>query len=120
MSPASERAEFDIRVVTTERPALTAAGPKPSARRAVVRFGSELVVQLPLDHLAVVVGRQDVDEAVVARPLEPGDAVEARAVELVDRWRGGTVGGHHEGHHDLAPLRVGPSDQGHGPDTGVV
>ena len=79
-----------------------------------------LVVQLPLDHLAVVVGRQGVDEAVVARPLVPGDAVEARPVELVDRRRGGAVGGHHEGHHRLAPLRVGPSDHGHGPDAGVV
>ncbi len=29
-----------------------------------------------------------------------------------------TIGGHHEGHYRLAPLRIGPADDGGGPDAG--
>ncbi len=44
--------------------------------RRVVR--AQLVAQFPLDDLAVVVGRQGVDEAVLLGPLVAGDRVEAR------------------------------------------
>ena len=83
-----------------------------SARRRVAQF--------PLDDLAVVVGRQGVDESVVLGPLEPGDVVEARLVESLDRWRGGAIDGHYESHHRLAPLRVGPADDCDGPHAGVA
>ena len=107
-SPDSGPADVDTRHRRAQR------GPP------VLRFGPEPVAQLPLDDLAVVVGRQGVDEPVVLGPLEPGDVVEARPVEVLDRRRSGAVGGHHEGHHRLAPLRVGPADDGGGPDAGVA
>src|SRR5438552_3575724 len=56
-----------------------------SVRPPLLRFGPEPVAQRPLDDLSVVVGRQGVDEPVVPGPLEPGDVVEARPVEVLDR-----------------------------------
>ena len=53
-----------------------------SMRSAVRRFGPEPVAQLPLDDLAVVIGRQGIDEPVVLRPLVPRDVIEAGPVEM--------------------------------------
>ena len=85
-----------------------------------VGVGAEPVAQLPLEDLAVVVRRQGVDEPVVLGPLVPGDVLQARPVEVLDRRRRSAVVGHHEGDHRLAPLRVGPADDGGGPDAGVA
>jgi hypothetical protein len=46
--------------------------------------------------------------------------VEAGPVEFVDRRRCGAVGGHHERHHRLTPLGVGPADDRHLPHAGVA
>ena len=80
----------------------------------------EPVAQFPLEDLAVVVGGQGVDEAVVLGPLVPGEMVEARLVEVLDRWRRRALGGHHEGHHRLAPLRVGSADDCGGANAGIA
>ena len=69
------------------------------------------LAQLALEDLAVVVRRQGVHEAVVLRPLEPGDAVEAGPVELLDA-AARLPSGDDEGDDRLAPLRVGPADDG--------
>src|SRR4030095_7438454 len=62
-----------------------------STRPAVGRFGPEPVAQLPLDDLAVVVGRQGIDEPVVLGSLEPRDVVEAGPVEILGRRLGDAV-----------------------------
>src|SRR6476620_2633067 len=75
----------------------------------------ELLAQFPLEHLAVVVRRQGIDESVVLRALVAGDGVQTGPVEVFDRrWRC-ALGGYHEGDHGLAPFRVGPPDHGHRP-----
>ena len=71
------------------------------------------VAQLGLQHLAVVVLRQCLDEQVALGTLEAGDVLQAvvrrasRCVEALPRLR------HDEGDDDLAPLGIGRADHRH-------
>src|SRR4029077_1548162 len=80
--------------------------------RGARRRKSVLAQQLPqlgLQYLAVVVLRQGVDEAVVPRPLETCDVLEAERVEL-GLADGGAGAGDDEGDDLLARIRVRAAD----------
>src|SRR6476646_2687795 len=79
--------------------------PTSRSRSGLLHLGTELVAQLTLDDLAVVVGGQRVHEPVLLGPLEPGDGLQARPIELLDRGRL-VLDRHDERHHGLAPLGV--------------
>src|ERR1700730_8500081 len=88
-------------------PAPTTSATLPLSRSAMsplVLLQIELA-QLGLEDFAVVVLRQRVDEHVLLRPLEAGDAVEAERVEFAALGFADDIGD-----HDLAPFRVGPAD----------
>src|SRR5690348_6933415 len=89
------------RVIRTSRLSLMANGARLDP---VCGFG-QCATQLRLEHLAVIVLGQRIDEAVVARALEAGDVVQAQPVE-----RGGSdLGpgpGHDKGDDLLAPFGV--------------
>src|SRR5690606_36379592 len=86
--------------------------PLPSGASACVRrlaWLREAPAQFGLQHLAVVVLRQRIDEEIAPRPLEARDHPEAMRVErrLVHR---GARPGADEGDDPLAPARIGLAD----------
>src|SRR6187401_448963 len=79
-------------------------------------FGSDLgrgetLAELLLEHLAVAVLRQRIDEAILPRTLEARQPREARGVQVIVRRM--RLTGHDECHDRLAPLGIRPPHDGH-------
>src|SRR5579884_2165271 len=103
---ASRQTRMSRSCIATSRFASAAnTGPGGSVPAASV----ELPAQLGLQHLAVIVLRQRLDEAVAARPLEAGDVVEAEPVELGLAHRGAGPGDD-ESDDLLAPFGMRAAD----------
>ena len=67
------------------------------------------LAQFGLQHLAVIVFWQHLDEAVIARALEAGDAIEAEGVEFRRCDRGARTL-HKKGHNLLTPVWMRPAN----------
>src|SRR4029079_947917 len=87
---------------------LSPLSPVSSSSSSRFVLALQLLAKRRLQHLAVVVLRRRVDEAVLARPLEARDVREAERVELAGVDRGAVAGD--EGDDGLAPARVAAAD----------
>ena len=79
----------------------------PEAR--VTSCLAEVLAQFALQHFAGAVFWQTVDDPPMLRPLEAGNAIEAKAFEANEIERGAGSGNQH-GHDAFAPLGIGNAD----------